>query len=148
MIKTCAKVTTTEHTIAMAVSKGVAEALMVSSGDKQCCFHCGGPGHFVKDCPEHQALKDLNHLGNALGLTSTVQPISGVRETTSRVRDGPMPHQMCSCSALPCPPSQRLRYRKVRSRGVHQPGAPSLRGLPAPKRMFPAPTGECPVNPI
>ena len=60
MIEACAKVTSTEHTITIAVSKGVAEALVASSKEEQRCFNCGKFGHFIKDCQEHQVAKDFH----------------------------------------------------------------------------------------
>lgn len=53
MLETCVKLTTTEHTIALAVSKGVAEALSGLCKGDQRYFHCREPRHFIKDCPQY-----------------------------------------------------------------------------------------------
>lgn len=43
MVEACSKVTSLEHTVALAVSKGVGEVLATQNNIK--CFNCGQMGH-------------------------------------------------------------------------------------------------------
>lgn len=50
MVEACTCLTTTEHVVAMAVSKGIAEAFVAQNKQNVKCYRCGEIGHLKIEC--------------------------------------------------------------------------------------------------
>ncbi|TRZ07875.1 hypothetical protein HGM15179_019233 [Zosterops borbonicus] len=60
MVEACTRLTTTEHMVALGVSKGVAEAFVAQNKQNMRCFKCGELGHLKVECDRLSAETPLH----------------------------------------------------------------------------------------
>ncbi|XP_053818641.1 endogenous retrovirus group K member 6 Gag polyprotein-like [Vidua chalybeata] len=142
MVEACTKAMSMEHTVALAVSKGVGEAMINLQNTR--CFNCGQLGHIQVNCPhwpqiQQPILPPQDHIlgTHFIKITSFIYSDKGTsqRETGGEARGrAARRHQVALLSIPASRPSGRTSGRAAKSSSSAQPRG---RTPPLPPDRYP-----------